>query len=398
MRVYRRRARQQRAGKGVRALYAWLRAVHSTEHRAAKAVDFGRFSVFASVITAVFVANTWLWDYAIDPVHMGDAFGLRMLQTVSVMALAVVMWRAPAGLAARIGLLVVPAFVQLTFIEVLARLDDGSRYGVGGFLYFFIFVPFMAQAQSLRFNALLLALLALLPNLWWLAGVGAHLDLSVYNAYMWMAFPPVVTILAGVEYLVDQLYRHRAHLARSADTDALTGLRNRRSFLMTSRRLLSRARRDGVPVSVLFVDADHFKAINDRYGHSFGDQVLRILAHRIASMSRHSDLVARYGGEEFVLLLPDTDAEMAERVAERIRRHVSAGPIETPGAAGASVAVTVSVGIATASPDGHRVTLDDLVEAADGALYSAKGSGRNRTASGLGAEVRRRGRQSLDYY
>ncbi len=391
MLVYRRPYRRRRADSGVRALCAWWRAVHSAEHRAAKAEDFGLFAVFASVITAAFVASTWVWDYAIDPVHMVDAFGLRMVQTAAVMGLAVVMYRAPAGWAARVGLLVVPAFVQITFIEVLTRLDDGPRFGMGGFLYFFIFVPFMAQAQSLRFNALLLALLASLPNVWWLAGVGGHLDLSVYNAYMWMAYPPVVLILAGVEYLVDQLYRHRAHLARSADTDALTGLCNRRAFLMESRRLVSRAWREGKPVSVLFVDADHFKAINDRYGHRFGDQVLRILAQRIASMSRATDLVARYGGEEFVLLLPDTDAATAERVAERIRRHVAGDPIEAVGDTHApSVEVTVSVGMATAMPDGCRTTLDDLVEAADGALYSAKGGGRNRTDWGSEAGGSRR--------
>jgi two-component system cell cycle response regulator len=128
------------------------------------------------------------------------------------------------------------------------------------------------------------------------------------------------------------------------------------------------------------LDVDHFKRVNDTWGHVAGDVVLRELANRVEAQIRASDVAARYGGEEFVVLLPNTDEMSAEKLAERIRLAISASPFELPN--GEQVVVTVSIGIAGVGPDRDDVDLknlgDSLIARADVALYRAKSAGRNR--------------------
>ena len=175
---------------------------------------------------------------------------------------------------------------------------------------------------------------------------------------------------------------NRARLLRSGFTDVLTGWHNRRYLLVRLHEELARARRDRSQVVCLMLDVDHFKRVNDTWGHIAGDAVLRELANRIDSQVRVSDVAARYGGEEFVVLLPDTDAAAAERLAERIRRAIATAAFDLPG--GQSVVVTVSIGIAAVCPDPGDDDLktvgDALLARADVALYRAKSAGRDRVA------------------
>lgn len=167
-------------------------------------------------------------------------------------------------------------------------------------------------------------------------------------------------------------------LAIQARTDGLTGLANRRAFDETLEREWQNARRERVPLSLLFLDADHFKRYNDRYGHQQGDQLLATLARVLKKKARRPrDLAARYGGEEFVVLLPNTSRQRAAEIAESIRRAVAG--LKVPHADAAAGIVTISVGVATAVPQGDD-TVAGLVEAADEAVYQAKESGRNRVA------------------
>jgi diguanylate cyclase (GGDEF)-like protein len=159
-----------------------------------------------------------------------------------------------------------------------------------------------------------------------------------------------------------------------AITDKLTGLRNRRLFDQHLNDETARSRRDGRPLALLLADIDHFKRVNDTYGHAAGDQVLQSVSRSVAAASRQADLAARFGGEEFAVLLPDTDAEGARLVAERIRSSVAGGPVRL--ADGGDIAVTLSIGIAIGPQDGE--TPDRMLERADQALYSAKRAGRNR--------------------
>jgi diguanylate cyclase (GGDEF)-like protein len=175
---------------------------------------------------------------------------------------------------------------------------------------------------------------------------------------------------------------NRARLLRSGFTDVLTGWHNRRYLQLRLAEELARARRNQTQLACLMLDVDHFKRINDTFGHVAGDAVLRELANRIDAEVRASDVSARYGGEEFVILLPRTEASAAVGLAERIRRAVSASPYVLPG--GSSVTVTASIGIAGILPSVKANDLKTIGEAliarADVALYRAKSAGRDQVA------------------
>lgn len=172
---------------------------------------------------------------------------------------------------------------------------------------------------------------------------------------------------------------NRARLTRSGLTDVLTGWYNRRYLQSRLLEEVARAQRDQRPLSCLLLDVDFFKQVNDTYGHLAGDRVLREMAQRIELEVRHSDVGARFGGEEFAVLLPDTRARDAQRLAERIRRAVSVAPIETGD--GRAVTVTVSIGIAQMVPEqgvsDHKTLGERLLAEADVALYRAKADGRD---------------------
>ncbi|MCC5887457.1 MAG: GGDEF domain-containing protein [Gammaproteobacteria bacterium] len=162
-------------------------------------------------------------------------------------------------------------------------------------------------------------------------------------------------------------------LREKTKIDALTGACTRRDFFDSGSAEVKRARRYGIPLSVLLLDLDHFKDVNDRYGHACGDAVLRVLTRRIMDSLRASDKYYRFGGEEFVVLLPHSELEGAHLVAERIRVLVEAKAVEFRDL---EIPVTVSIGLARL--EGAGETLDELVAKADKALYMAKEKGRNR--------------------
>jgi len=181
--------------------------------------------------------------------------------------------------------------------------------------------------------------------------------------------PVVVRELGSVVRLVLLLEESQ----RLATTDPLTGLFNRRAFVTSLEREIARAERHPSPISLLVLDLDHFKSVNDSYGHGIGDVVLAALGAELRRRSRASDLLGRWGGEEFLLALPSTNEAGALTMAERIRESVTR--LEVADARGETIPLTVSIGVA------ERVageTVDALVDRADRAMYEAKLAGRNR--------------------
>ncbi|MET0535452.1 MAG: diguanylate cyclase [Steroidobacter sp.] len=187
--------------------------------------------------------------------------------------------------------------------------------------------------------------------------------------------------LRVAERIVMLEYRLRRALearARQAATDVLTGLPNRRSFDRQFNAEFKRARRFSEPLSVLLIDVDHFKHINDEHGHLVGDDVLRQLASTLKTkLPRQFDILARFGGEEFVAVLPHSDREAALLVAERLRSAVATTPITT---SAGTLSITISVGIGHLSPRAsvEPLTTHDLLDEADRCLYESKRQGRNR--------------------
>lgn len=180
-----------------------------------------------------------------------------------------------------------------------------------------------------------------------------------------------------------QLREVSAELDRLARTDALTGIANRRAFFDVLGIEFRRSRRYGRQLSVLMLDLDHFKAVNDEWGHPFGDHVLRQTADVIAANVRESDLLGRYGGEEFALALPETGEEHALAVGEKLRAAVEAHEFRTPTVPPSGqppVHLTVSIGVASLPVEEDQDEVE-LIGRADRALYEAKRTGRNRVVA-----------------
>ncbi len=186
--------------------------------------------------------------------------------------------------------------------------------------------------------------------------------------------------VVGTAFIVVVMAKeHTLHLHKTAAmTDPLTGLFNRRGFFDRAQKLLDRCARRGQPVSVLMFDLDHFKSINDRFGHDVGDEVLRVFAATVGATMRSEDIVGRLGGEEFVAILPN-GIDPAVSVAQRVRLAFQAAALEISGNA---VNGTASVGAAEMRPGEYRI--EQLLTRADGALYRAKSNGRNRVIADIG--------------
>jgi diguanylate cyclase (GGDEF)-like protein len=207
------------------------------------------------------------------------------------------------------------------------------------------------------------------------------LGMTISNLTLIIALPLVT--------LLQRSFRH-AQLLNESRADAKTGLLNAATWEREAAAEVTRAVRTGSPLAVALLDLDRFKQINDTYGHLLGDEVLRQIAATMTQILRDYDLAGRFGGEEFVMLLPQTRAVDALRIAERVRAHISQLPIYAGGASGSErVPVTASIGVA-ALDAGSRRELTELLAAADAALYRAKASGRDQvqmisTSRGLSA-------------
>jgi two-component system cell cycle response regulator len=241
--------------------------------------------------------------------------------------------------------------------------------------------PFTNHDHALLFpDGTLLKSIAILPmlrrsKLVGLIGLGSH-DPNRFTRHHASDF---LNRLATISAICLENTANREHLVVAGLTDALTGLHNRRYLERRLEEEVTRALRYQHALSCLFIDADHFKRINDTHGHGAGDSVLREIALRVKECLRASDIATRYGGEEFALLLPQTDAIEACNLAERIRQRIEDKPIAIHG--GESVSMTVSIGVAPMRYEKNANTQDvseKLLDEADKSLYVAKESGRNQ--------------------
>jgi diguanylate cyclase (GGDEF)-like protein len=205
-----------------------------------------------------------------------------------------------------------------------------------------------------------------------------HADMgSAFWISLIVPLPLSLVIGGACCYLVASLEQAWGTVNEMAMQDALTGLSNRRRFVPAARRELDLALRHRQNLAIVLLDVDHFKAINDAFGHQHGDTVLVEVARRCQRALRTTDLLARWGGEEFIMLLPNTPPPQARQLADRVREAIVCAPhIRIDGA---DVLVTASLGAAGIT-QGQILSLDELITRADKALYQAKSAGRNQVA------------------
>ncbi len=196
-----------------------------------------------------------------------------------------------------------------------------------------------------------------------------------FNTFAIIFFGIIITaiLLALIYYftakLIKKLADARMHIEKIAITDELTGLFNRRQLLSRFTQEFEQGKRLKTDLSCIIVDIDHFKSVNDQFGHLTGDEVLKEVARLFQSIVRAYDIVGRYGGEEFLIILPDSNLEQAWNFAERIRMKIKEAVI-------GNVAVTISLGVTSLQESDSSI--DDLIKRADNALYAAKNGGRDR--------------------
>ena len=333
----------------------------------------------------VMVPSFWALDWFVIPDAVWVTLWIRLLCTLCGAALLLARaWR-PEWLARHVGPLSVGFSLLVAWsIALMCFLHEGyeSPYYAG--------INLLVLCVGLLFS--------------WRTGTAVRFVLGIYLFYMGPLLLGLLTIRDVPAVLTNQFFllstmvvtvasqHHRRRLERRefesqaaqqrllaevqqmATTDALTGLHNRRQFFKLGEDEIERARRYRHPISVLMLDIDHFKAVNDNYGHSVGDQVLAATARRMLAALRRSDIAGRYGGEEFAMVLPETDAVAAAQVVgERLREAIAGLPVDT---SAGPLRLTVSVGVARVRTG--RESLLDALTRADAALYAAKRAGRNQ--------------------
>lgn len=328
------------------------------------------FLVVAALGTPLF----GLWDRYVDPLVPPEAFLLRL----GFGGLAAVLLGLSCVAALKPWLfLLIPLTQWLGVMAVsvlLSWLQDGFLYGLPGLLL--TGTAMIAFAPLYRIYVLSCLACLVLPNLVMvLVGTPAKL---VWNANVFLLSMFGLQLVFGwfLQRLSRQEFLLEKQLERLATRDGLTQLYNRRQFLVLLEAELGRCQRYGEPLSCAVLDLDHFKAVNDRYGHEVGDMVLMDFARRGESALREVDVFGRLGGEEFGVLLVNTALPQAVEALDRLREAVAASAVA---AAGESLRYTVSIGVAELAPADGEVA--DLLRRADHALYRAKDGGRNRVVA-----------------
>ncbi len=265
----------------------------------------------------------------------------------------------------------IASFVSIAVLEIILAVGVLGTGGLHSPLLAFLTIPVLMLAARFRLGVVVVGVASAL-GLTAAVCVGAEVLGQAPPAPAFVEAASFLAVLASLVAVALTLMSAEIASRGEAVVDQLTGLFNRKALHGRFTEAAAQARMIGAPVSLIICDLDHFKRVNDEYGHDRGDVVLREVAYRMRRTLRVFDLVYRLGGEEFLVLLPGQDEEAAASVAERLVEGMRCEPV-------ADLAITMSAGVATLTPD--LLDFDDLLKAADLALYAAKRAGRDRVCA-----------------
>jgi diguanylate cyclase (GGDEF)-like protein len=334
--------------------------------------DHRYLSVVMFLMSALLGSGEWIWDHITDPIGAQHTIGLRLLflllLTYPFIFKHVKSHRTIEFIAVSSGLIAV-----VILVEIMNRLHDGMAHGIPVFMYLLFLPLVMFQSFSLRVNLFSTVLYAATPQLLGLVGFAKNFPHDQYAAIIW----PATIVLMLTHYIFSNNYRIRYELQMAlelaSNTDSMTGVSNRRYFMPLLQAEMQRGLRFNHPSSLMILDIDHFKMINDTHGHPTGDLVIRAVADICRAVARQFDVVARIGGEEFAVLVIDATLPNALGVAERIRATIAETRITS--LAGIEFSFTISIGVAEQPL--NDMSEQRLIQLADSALYQAKTAGRN---------------------
>ena len=334
--------------------------------------DHRHLTTIMFVMSALLASGEWVWDHITDPIGAQNTIQLRLSFLLILMIPFVLKLiknrRVIEFIAVSFGLI-----ATVMIVEILNRLQNGMSQGLGSFIYLLFLPLVMFQGFSLRVNLISTFFYAATPQVFALCGLVSDFPYAQYTVMIW----PAAIVLMFTHYIFAQNYRRRYDLEQAlelaSNTDAMTGVSNRRHFIPLLRSEIIRGHRFHHSVSLMVLDIDHFKKINDAHGHLTGDLVIRTLADICKKTARQPDVIARLGGEEFAILVLNAPLQNALIAAERIRATVANTLLTSFD--GFEFSFTVSIGVAEQPIENYSE--EYLINLADAALYQAKASGRN---------------------
>lgn len=383
--------------RDVRLLLQRWRVEHAQVADEASAANLRRMRWLGPVVVTINALHALVFlvltlQSAPDAPHTRWKLGLFLLHTGMGLALSFCTWGAyrlrhhPRSLSGR-WLELVSAATILGFAIAIVCVDQWITPSITPFLMACLGVSLALYLRPIPSTCLyLLAYLCFYVAQSWtqadpevllsnrMNGITACIMGWALSALLWRKHVTIAMQRRQLEKAHSDLQDKQRELERLTRQDGLTGLFNRNTFVELSRSELLRAQRQGSATTILLLDLDHFKRVNDTWGHPAGDAVLRQVATLAAQTVRSTDLVGRLGGEEFIVLLPHTSEEAGRKIAEKLRQRLESTPI---GWEGITIPVTASFGVASAPAAGKR-DFDSLYTDADKALYLAKQRGRNR--------------------
>lgn len=341
---------------------------------------YKNLSALVALACALFGLSLWVWDYAVDPVNASNTIYLRVLLMLCIAPLSIYIF------SDRWHEIHIPFFLfvivvsESIFVLILNHLDNGHAYGSGAFIYWFLFIPIMGAVFPLRTNLIALSTIPFPPLIMYHFGYAPNLPVLLHMVYSASSFIVVAVIVFLSNRLILRLLITQDHLTKARDkavelahTDPLTGINNRRAFFINAEKSLAHARRYKQPTAVVMLDIDHFKKVNDSFGHAVGDDVIKSITDLCQNTFREVDIIGRMGGEEFAFVLVGASIEDAMLVTERLRINIEESKVM---ADGKIISVTASFGVTQYR--GDIQTIDTLLAEADVALYKAKSTGRNK--------------------